>query len=149
MAAKLSALQLSFALTWVVYVIYLPALAAQAGIDKRFVPCILMMDQAIFIACDWAAGVYADRVAKAMKRIGEPMAMATLASCAAFLALPFAAPAAGAAAFLALTAFWSATSSALRAPTLALVSRHVPDGGSSWIAGVFLLGLGVASGLAP
>ena len=70
MAAKLSALQLFFALTWVVYVIYLPALAAQAGIDKRFVPWILMMDQAIFIACDWAAGVYADRVGNAMKRIG-------------------------------------------------------------------------------
>jgi predicted MFS family arabinose efflux permease len=148
-AAKLSALQLSFALTWVVYVIYLPALAAQAGIDKRFVPWILMMDQAIFIACDWAAGVYADRVGNAMKRIGEPMAIATLASCAAFIALPFVAPMAGAAAFLALTAIWSATSSALRAPALALVSRHVPDSSGSWVAGVFLLGLGVASGLAP
>ena len=149
MAAKLSALQLFFALTWVVYVIYLPALAAQAGIDKRFVPWILMMDQAIFIACDWAAGLYADRVANAMKRIGQPMAVATLASCAAFVALPFVAPAAGAAAFLALTAFWSATSSALRAPALALVSRHVPESANSWIAGVFLLGLGIASGLAP
>ena len=110
MAAKLSALQLFFALTWVVYVIYLPALAAQAGIDKRYVPWILMMDQAIFIACDWAAGVYADRVGRAMKRIGEPMALATAASCAAFVALPVVAPSAGATAFLVLTAFWSATS---------------------------------------
>ena len=149
MAAGLSALQLLFALTWVVYVIYLPALATQAGIDRRFVPWILMMDQAIFIACDWAAGVYADRVANAMKRIGEPMAIATLASCAAFLALPFVAPMAGATAFLVITAFWSATSSALRAPALALVSRHVPASDSSWVAGVFLLGMGVAAGLAP
>ena len=149
MAAKLSALQLFFALTWVVYVIYLPALAAQAGIDKRYVPWILMMDQAIFIACDWAAGVYADRVGNAMRRIGAPMAAAALASCAAFLALPFVAPMAGAAVFLALTAFWSATSSALRAPTLALVSRHVPESKQPWVAGMFLLGTGVAAGLAP
>ena len=149
MAAKLSALQLFFALTWVVYVIYLPALAGEAGIDKRFVPWILMMDQAIFIACDWAAGVHADRVASAMKRIGGPMAIATLASCAAFLALPFVAPMAGGAAFVALTAFWSATSSALRAPSMALVSRHVPESGNAWVAGVFLLGMGVASAAAP
>jgi hypothetical protein len=148
-AAKLSALQLFFALTWVVYVIYLPALAAQAGIDKRFVPWILMMDQAIFIACDWAAGVYADRVANSMKRIGEPMAIATLASCGAFLALPFVAPVAGAGVFLALTAFWSATSSALRAPSLTLVSRHLPESKQPWVAGVFLFGTGVAAGLAP
>ena len=149
MAAKLSALQLFFALTWVVYVIYLPALAAQAGIDKRFVPLILMMDQAIFIACDWAAGAYADRVAGAMKRIGGPMAIATLMSCAAFVALPFVAPAMGAAAFLALTAFWSATSSALRAPPMALVSRHVPESEHPWLAGTYLLGLGVAAALGP
>ena len=149
MAAKLSALQLFFALTWVVYVIYLPALAEQAGIERRFVLWILMMDQAIFIACDWAAGMYADRVANSMKRIGQPMAMVTLASCAAFLALPFVAPIAGAGAFLVLTAFWSATSSALRAPSLALVSRHVPESKQAWVAGVFLLGMGLATGLAP
>src|SRR5688572_22153088 len=95
----LTALQFFFALTWVVYVIYLPALAAQAGIDKRYVPLILMMDQVIFIACDWAAGVYADRVGRAMARIGAPMAGAALASCAAFLALPWAAPALGAVPF--------------------------------------------------
>ena len=58
MAAKLSALQLFFALTWVVYVIYLPALAAQAGIDKRFVPWILMMDQAIFMPLMLSASCY-------------------------------------------------------------------------------------------
>ena len=149
MAAKLSLLQLFFALTWVVYVIYLPALAEQAGIEKRFVPWILMMDQAIFIACDWAAGVYADRVAGAMKRIGEPMALATGLSCAAFVALPFVAPALGAAVFLALTAMWSATSSALRAPPMALISRHVPESQHRWLSGAYLLGLGIAGALGP
>jgi len=65
--ALLALLQFFLALTWIVYVIYLPALAAQAGIDKRYVPMILLMDQVIFIACDWAAGVYADRAANAVK----------------------------------------------------------------------------------
>jgi hypothetical protein len=75
--------------------------------------------------------------------------VAALASCAAFLALPFVAPTAGATVFLVLTAFWSATSSALRAPPMALVSRHVPESKQPWIAGMYLLGIGVASGLAP
>ena len=149
MAAQLTALQFFFALTWVVYVIYLPALAAQAGIDKSYVPWILMMDQAIFIVCDWTAGVYADRVGRAMARIGAPMAGAALASCVAFLALPWAAPAMGAVPFLVLTAFWSATSSALRAPSMALVSRHAPAPEQPRIAAYYLLGLGVATALAP
>ena len=46
-------------------------------------------------------------------------------------------------------AFWSATSSVLRAPPLALVSRHVPGSKQPWVAGLFLFGMGVASGLAP
>jgi len=147
--AKLSALQFSFALTWIVYVIYLPALAAQAGIDKGYVPWILAMDQLIFIACDWAAGVYADRVGRLVGKIGGRMALVTLASCAAFIAMPWIAPAFGAVAFLALTALWSASSSALRAPPLALVSRHAPTPKQPLYAGVYLLGFGLAAAMAP
>jgi len=145
----LALLQFLFALTWIVYVIYLPALAGEAGIDKRYVPMILMMDQVIFIACDWAAGVYADRIARTFGRVGATMAGITLASCAAFLALPWIAPAAGASAFLFLTVLWSATSSALRAPPFVLMARHADPSRGPWIAGVYLFGLGVASALAP
>lgn len=148
-AALLSALQFFFALTWIVYVIYLPSLAADAGIDRRHVPAILMMDQVVFIACDWAAGVYADRLARLFGRIGERLAAVTLVSCGAFVALPWVAPAAGAGAFLALTVVWSATSSALRAPPLVLASRHAPASRQPWLAALFLLGMGVASALAP
>ena len=149
MVATLTALQFCFAITWVMYVIYLPALAAQAGIDKSWVPWILMMDQAIFAACDWAAGMYADRVGRVVGRIGDRMAAVTLASCAAFVALPWAAPALGSVAFVVLTAFWSVTSSALRAPPLALVSRHVPEHAHPRMAGLYLLGLGIAGAIAP
>jgi MFS family permease len=148
-APLLAALQFFFALTWIVYVIYLPALVAQAGIGTHYIPWILAMDQAIFIACDWAAGAQADRVARLVGRIGVPMAAVALASCAAFVAMPWVAPALGAAGFLAVTAIWSAASSALRAPSMALVSRHVPEPRRPWIAGTYLLGLGLAAVAGP
>lgn len=144
----LAVLQLFFALTWVVYVVYLPALADQAGLDRRFVPWILLMDQVIFLACDWMAGVYADRVARQFGRIGRWMAMITLVSCAAFILMPFAAHFA-ATPFLVLTIVWSATSSALRAPPFAIVSRHAGAAKQPWVACMYLLGMGVASALAP
>lgn len=149
MAAKLTALQFFFALTWVVYVIYLPALAEQAGIPKRHVPWILMMDQAIFVACDWAAGAYADRIARAFGRVGAWMSAVTLVSCAAFVAMPFVAPLAGGPALIALAVVWSATSSALRAPPLLIASRHVEADGRPWLASFYLLGIGIASASAP
>jgi Major Facilitator Superfamily len=148
-APALTALQFSFALTWILYVIYLPALAAQAGIEPRFIVWILAMDQAIFIACDWAAGAQADRIARLVGRFGVPMAAVAIGSCVAFVAMPWVAPAMGAAGFLAVTAVWSATSSALRAPPMALVSRHVPEARRPWIAGIYLLGLGLAAAIAP
>jgi hypothetical protein len=147
--ALLALLQLFFALTWIVYVIYLPELAAQAGLDRRYVPMILIMDQVIFLACDWWAGLYADRAARTVGGIGGTLAVATLASCGAFIALPWIAPAAGPFPFLLLTILWSATSSALRAPPLALVARHVSAEHQPWTTSLYLFGFGVASAVAP
>jgi hypothetical protein len=53
------------------------------------------MDQALFIACDWAAGAQADRIGRLVGRFGVPMAAVALASCAAFVAMPWVAPAMG------------------------------------------------------
>lgn len=147
--AALAVLQLAFALTWVVYVIYLPALAAQAGIPKEYVPWILLMDQAIFVACDWAAGVYADRLLSTVGRMGPRLALATMLSCGAFLALPFVAPAGSVPLFLALTVMWSATSSALRAPPLVLLSQYSAAPQRPWLAGLYLFGVGAAGAIAP
>lgn len=145
----LALLQLAFALTWVIYVIYLPALALQAGLPKHAVPWILLMDQAIFVLCDWAAGVYADRTAAALGRIGSRIAIATAISAAAFLLMPWLAPAGSPLLFIALTVVWSATSSALRAPPFMLIGRHAVEPRKPWLAGLYLLGLGVAAALAP
>ena len=145
----LAVLQFGFALTWVVYVVFLPALAAQVGIAKSMVPWILLADQAIFLVCDWLAGVFADRVGEAVVRLGRLIALITLVSCAAFLALPLVAPAGSAPALGAVMLVWSATSSMLRAPPMALVGRHASRPQRAWLAGLYTLGLGAAGAVAP
>jgi hypothetical protein len=147
--ALLAFLQLFFALTWVVYVIYLPGLAKQVGFEPRHVAWLLIMDQLIFLACDWAAGVYADRIARKFGRIGGWMATVTLVSCAAFIALPVIAPNVGKTPFFALTILWSATSSALRAPPFAIVARYAGAARAPWISCAYLFGMGLASAFAP
>jgi len=145
----LAALQFAFALTWVVYVAYLPALAAQVGIAKTAVPWILLGDQLIFLVCDWLAGVFADRAGDAVVRLGRQIALVTLVSCAAFVALPFIAPAGSAPLLVALMVVWSASSSMLRAPPLALVGRHAARPQRAWLAALYALGLGLAGVVAP
>src|SRR3954467_11464318 len=78
----LAVLQFAFALTWIVYAAFLPALAAQVGIARSVVPWILLADQAIFLVCDWLAGVFADRVGDAVARLGRQIAWVALVSCA-------------------------------------------------------------------
>ena len=102
MGSYLAVLQFFFTLTWTIYVIYLPALAVQAGIDKQWVVFILLADQVVFTATDWAMGVWADHVSRVFGRLGNLIALLTGVSCLAFLVLPFVAPAAGPVAFLAL-----------------------------------------------
>jgi Major Facilitator Superfamily len=141
-------MQLFFTLSWVIYVIYLPKLAVQAGIGRGVVPWILLLDQAIFALCDWLTGLAADRVANVLGRLGKIVAAVTALSALAFLLLPLA-TGFGAAAFLALVVIWSITSSALRAPPLKLLGRYTPPDQQPWVGSLFLLGIGIASALAP
>jgi hypothetical protein len=144
----LGAVQFLFALTWVVYVIYLPELAARAGIGRRWVPAILLLDQAIFAVMDWAVGVAADRVAGVIGRVARLALLGTLISCAGFLALPLLAPA-GAPLLLALIIVWAATSSFLRAPPFVLLGRYAPAPRQPWLAALSLFGLGAAAAFGP
>src|SRR5687768_6955234 len=96
--------QLLFTLTWTVYVIYLPKLAAEAGIPKQAVVYILLLDQIVFVVMDLAMGVMADRVSRIVGRLGYIVLGVTLVSCAAFLLLPFLAPQGSAALFILVTA---------------------------------------------
>ena len=149
MAAASLWVQLFLALGWTVYVIYLPALAAQAGLPKAMVPWLLLLDQAIFAAMDWALGTMADRMAGAMERLANAILLATLVSCGAFLLLPFVAPAGSPALLVAGGGGGAPPPPPPPAPPLALIGRHVPGPSQPWAAGLFMLGLGVAGAIAP
>jgi len=145
----LALVQFLFALTWTVYVIFLPALAAQLGLPKRAVLAILLADQLIFVAMDFALGVMADRVTRHVGRLGVAIVIVTIVSAAALMLLPLAAPYGMPGLFLTLTVVWAATSSALRAPPLVLLGKYAARPAMPWLAALTLLGLGLASAIAP
>ncbi|TMQ04471.1 MAG: MFS transporter, partial [Deltaproteobacteria bacterium] len=131
------------------YAAFLPALAAQVGIATSVVPWILLADQAIFMVCDYLAGKFADRAGDAVARLGRQIALVTVVSCAAFLALPLVAPGGSAVLLVAVMAIWSVTSSMLRAPPLAMASRLAARPQRGWLAGLYALGLGAAGAVSP
>ena len=145
----LALLELFFTLTWTVYVIFLPKLAAQVGIRPQAVIVILMLDQVIFAFMDWLMGRLADRWALVIGRLSRIVAVTTAVSCAAFFLLPFVAPTGSEALFLALTIVWSASASVLRAPPLALLGKYAARNSVPWLASLSMFGLGVAGALAP
>lgn len=143
----LALVQLLFTVTWTIYVAFLPQLAAAAGIPKERVLWILMLDQAIFILMDFAIGIAADRVSAAMRRMAGPLIAITAISAAAFVLLPHAGASAGL--LLALTAIWAITSSALRAPPMAMFSKYVSAAAAPRFVFLSLLGIGLAGAIAP
>lgn len=145
----LAVVQLAFALGWVVYVAYLPALAEQAGLGARWVPWLLLADQLVFIATDLAVGLASDRAARLVGRLGRWVLAASLLSAAAFLALPWAAPQGSPGLFIAVTLLWVVTTSALRAPPLTLLGRYVARPSQPMMVALASLGLGLANALAP
>ena len=150
-ALYIALLQLLFTLCWTIYAIYLPTLAAGAGIAADTVILILMMDQAIFTIFDVATGVAADRMSRIIGQIGRWVAIVTLISCAAFLALPFI-TGAGAASqwmFFAATIVWTITSSALRAPPIMLLGKYAAKPALPLLSAIVMLGYGIAGAVAP
>lgn len=145
----LALVQFLFTLTWTVYVIFLPKLAAQAGIPKQWVIYILLLDQLVFVCMDFAMGLAADRVSRVLGRLGLVILGVTLVSCAAFVLLPFAAPQGAAWLFLALTMLWAISSSALRAPPLVLIGKYAAAPAVPWLSTLSLFGLGLAGAVSP
>lgn len=90
LASYLAVVQFLFALCWIVYVIYLPALLESAGLPRAWTPWLLALDQAIFASMDLAMGLAADRIRRTFAAIAPAIAVTTLISCFAFLLLPYA-----------------------------------------------------------
>ena len=145
----LAVVQFFLALSWTVYVVYLPQLAAQVGIPKSAVIGLLMLDQLVFLVADYACGVASDRMARLNGRIGPAVLAATLLSCGAFLLLPLVAPGGSAAVFVGLTVVWSISSSALRAPPMNLIGRYAAKPSQPTLVALAMLGLGLAAALSP
>jgi hypothetical protein len=150
-ALYLALLQFLFTLCWTVYVIYLPTLAAGVGIAAGAIVLILMMDQAIFTVFDVATGVAADRMSRLIGQVGRWVAIVTVVSGAAFLALPFVtgAGALSQGLFFAATTVWTATSSALRAPPIMLLGKYAAKPVLPLLSSIVMLGYGIAGAAAP
>jgi hypothetical protein len=143
----LAGVEFFFSLGWVVYVIFLPELLARGGVDKGHLPWLLAADQLLFALADWSIGVAVDRARAALRRIGAMLVLVSAVAAVTMLLLPWLA--ATPAVFLLATAVWVAASAALRAPPYVLLSRHAARAAMPRLAGIQLLGLAVASALAP
>jgi len=147
LAVYVGIVQFFFAVTWTVYVVYLPQLVEQAGIARSWVPWILVADQLVFAAVDVATGFWVDRVRHGVARLGPAILVVSVLSGVAFLALPFmhASPAL----LLAAIFVWAVTSSALRSPPWALLSRHAATPRLPWLSTLTLTGTALAAAAAP
>src|SRR5260221_5517720 len=147
LAVYVGVVQFLFTTTWTLYVIYLPQLAQNAGIAREWVPWILVADQLVFAAMDVVTGVWIDRVRAALARFGGWMVAATIVSGAAFVVLPYAGANSGV--LVAAITTWAVTSSALRSPPWALLSRYAPTPSIPWLSTLALTGTAIASAAAP
>ncbi|HJQ59653.1 MAG TPA: MFS transporter [Vineibacter sp.] len=154
-AVYLAVVQFFFGCTWIVYVIFLPAMAETAGIGKAAVVWILMLDQVVFAAMDLAMGVWADRVVGALRRLGPLILAISTLSCLAFLLLPHAVrlekdgPLGAPVVAGALILLWTATSSALRAPPWVLLSKYAATPRMPWLSALTLSGLAIGGAISP
>jgi MFS family permease len=144
----LAIVQLLFTLCWTVYAIFLPKLAAAAGLGPGAIVLLLLLDQAIFTVCDFATGIAADKASRALGRIGPWLVAITVVSCAAFLILPYVA-AAGAPVLIAVTVLWTITTSALRAPPMMMLGKYAAKPAIPYLASLALLGYGLAGAASP
>lgn len=147
----LALLQLFFTLGWTVYVIYLPQLAVKAGIPASAVVVILLLDQAIFTVTDTLMGVASDRMTAIAGRLSRAVIWLTVVSCAAFLTFPFLAGLGPDAkvVLIAMMAIWVVTSSALRAPPLALLGKFAARPSIPMLSALTMFGYGVAGAVSP
>ena len=147
LAVSLGIVQFFFAVTWTVYVVYLPQLVEQAGIARSWVPWILAADQLVFACVDVLTGYWVDRVSHTLARLGGWILSLSAVSCVAFVALPFAGASAGV--LLAAILVWAVTSSALRSPPWALLSRHAATPRMPWLSTLALTGTALAAAASP
>lgn len=149
-AIYLAIIQFLFASMWTIYVIFLPQLLTQAGIDSKWTTWLLLIDQCIFIVMDIALGFAADKVRHVMRgQLGVVILGLSLISCAAFLILPWASQVIGSTGLLALVFLWVMTSSTLRVPPFVLLGQYAAKPQMPFAVALQAVGLGIAGSIAP
>ena len=144
--------QLFFTLGWTVYVIFLPGLLKQAGIEASWLPWILVVDQLLFAAADLATGLWLDRSLRLLRAAGNILMVLVLAACGVFMLLPYIAQAMPSWLFVAALFVWVVCSSVLRVPPMVLLTKFATPqqpGGMTTPVAAYLFGLGVAGAIAP
>lgn len=155
--------QCLLALSWTLYVLFLPGMLASAGIERRWLIYVLIADQLLFAVFDRIAGVRADRMAAAWRRFGGVIGAVTLLSSAALLSMPWVARSGHPILLLSMIFLWAASTSALRAPVFALLGRvresttepvansraHLPTIDRSGTIAIALVGIGLAGAIGP
>ncbi|MGJ7493777.1 hypothetical protein ACSFA8_01780 [Variovorax sp. RT4R15] len=135
------------ALSWTLYVLFLPGLVASVGLPRTSVIWILVLDQALFAVSDWGSAVFADRIAGMWRRLGAGIAIASVLSALLFAAMPWVAGPDGSVRLIAFIAGWAIVTSFLRAPVLSLLGRIGNATRQGWAVGV-TLGLVAMAGAA-
>ncbi|HTE15782.1 MAG TPA: MFS transporter, partial [Burkholderiales bacterium] len=150
-ALYMAVVQFLFVTTWTVYVIFLPRLLDSVGLPASLTPLILIIDQLVFMVMDIYVGVAADRAQRMLGTVGPLVIGMTVASCIAFLLLPFAAHsgATAPAVALGLMLVWTVTSSALRAPPWVLLSKYAAAPSVPRMNMLMLWGLAAGGAIAP
>jgi hypothetical protein len=136
-------------LSWTVYVLFLPPLAAQAGIPAHWIAWILVADQAIFVASDWASGLFADRLVHWIGRIGPSLVAAAVISAGLFAAMPALARTGERWPLLIAIGLWACISSFLRAPAFSLLGKIGSESNRPGLVSWSLVGVSFASALGP
>ncbi|WP_295398797.1 MFS transporter [uncultured Thiocystis sp.] len=150
LAIYLGFVQFFLLATWTLYAIFLPGLLESVGVEKRWAGWVLLADQVLFAGFDIAAGFAADRAFRLYARIGSVVIAVSAFSCLAFLSLPWLPGlGAGPGVFLSITALWVVSSSALRSPLFGLLARHAAKPAVPRLAGLALVGLGLAAAVSP
>jgi MFS family permease len=150
-AGILAVVQFFFFTTWIVYVVYLGELLDKVGFGRTLLPTIILADQILFAFADAAMGAWADRIERGLRRLAPFVVAVNLLSCALFVSMPWlaGAGAVGQVPFLVAIGLWVVTTSVLRAPAFALLSKHAARPALPWLSALNLFGLALGGAVAP
>lgn len=144
----LAAVQGAFTLSWVIYIVHLPALLAPTRLTTAFVPTMLLIEAVLAIALEPIMGNLGDRLAKQNRRF-QMIWVGVGLSVLLFLLLLLLNQS-GLTGFVpGLLIAWAIAISIFRAPAIALLRRYAPTPNLPQAASLITLAAGLAGAARP